>query len=75
MATEEDTGSKTTYDHRLTFRSYRRLLPKLELVAMARNFIERGKPNVSAAINYIIERFDPIEEEKILKAAEKEKKA
>ena len=64
------------YDMRLSFRSYERYMPKLELIARARNFViqRTGRPNISAVLNYLIDRFDASEEAKIVKKMDAEKK-
>lgn len=64
---DEPKGDEAPYDLRLSFRSYRRHLPKLELIAKARNFISKGRPNISAVLNYLIDHFDASEEAKIVK--------
>lgn len=58
-------SSDETNTERLSFRTTRGNAAKLIEVARAKGFINsRGRPNISAVLNYIIERFDLAQAEK-----------
>lgn len=56
---DEDRGDEAPYDLRLSFRSYRRNMPKLNAIAQRFGFITKsGRTNVSAVLNHIIEKYE-----------------
>lgn len=65
MSAEPDDETSETHSVRLSFRSTVSNFEKLVGLARERGWLNaQGKPNISAVLNHIIEKFEPKKEKK-----------
>jgi len=59
MSEPSESGERDVYSVRVSFRSTAHLYRKLVQIAKAKKWINaRGKPNISAVLNFVVENFD-----------------